>query len=82
LDVQGYEHLYYTQAGRYTGIFWPVTEAGVQNNLRALRVFSVEQFKTAQGVMAVPFKVKESAPPDGNDRPQTIPERIRPAGKP
>jgi hypothetical protein len=40
----GEEHRFYTNAGKYTGIFWPVTEND-PNNIERLELFSVTDLK-------------------------------------
>ena len=44
--VDGEEHRFYTQAGKYTGIFWPVPtgETG-SGEVAALDVISVDEFR-------------------------------------
>jgi hypothetical protein len=43
----GEEHRFYTTAGKYTGVFWPVTEKDVRN-IDRLELFSVaELMKTS-----------------------------------
>jgi hypothetical protein len=41
----GHEHRFYFAAGKYTGIFWPVTEQEAEHDLTALQVIGLEKFK-------------------------------------
>ena len=39
------QHRFYSQAGRYAGVFWPLNEDQVRNSLDAIEVVSVEAFR-------------------------------------
>ena len=41
-DVVGHEHRFYTAAGKYTGLFWPMNRA-LFDRLKSLGVTSLEQ---------------------------------------
>ncbi len=43
----GQEHRFYSKANKYTGIFWGPTKQWLEDNLRTLRVISVEGFRQA-----------------------------------
>jgi hypothetical protein len=49
------QHHYSNQAGKYTGVFWPVTRDTVQADLRGIAVYSVEQFKARPGTLRTDF---------------------------
>jgi Mg-chelatase subunit ChlD len=64
----GKEHHFYTSAGKYTGIFWPVTEEVVQN-IEWLELFSVAELKKAAlGVE----KLELGHPNDISHRPPSV----------
>jgi hypothetical protein len=52
----GQEHRFYFAAGKYTGIFWPVTEAEAERALTALRVIGLEKFKRESKKIELPMK--------------------------
>ena len=39
------QHRFYSHAGRYTGVFWPLNEDQVRKGLDAIEVVSVEAFR-------------------------------------
>ena len=39
------QHRFYSHAGRYTGVFWPLNEDQVRTNIDAIEVVSVEAFR-------------------------------------
>ena len=39
------QHRFYSHAGRYTGVFWPLNEDQVREGLDAIEVVSVEAFR-------------------------------------
>ena len=41
----GQEHHYYPEAGKYTALFWPVTEAQVNSSLSRINLISINRFK-------------------------------------
>ena len=45
LHVAGEEHLFYTEAGKYTGIFWDVSKESVKN-LPSLELISLKEAKS------------------------------------
>jgi hypothetical protein len=45
LPIRGQEHQYFSQAGKYTAIFWPVTVSQAKEMLRGLEIISVADFK-------------------------------------
>jgi hypothetical protein len=68
----GRQHRYYNQAGKYTGVFWPVTRDAVQNSLKGLSIYSVDRFKNDTGTHTTVFDGK---PPGSEERPRTVPEK-------
>jgi hypothetical protein len=66
IEPTGFEHHFYTQAHKYTGIFWPVDEERAKS-LQALRLFSVDKFKAAPTTTLiksepVPFQGRDQRP--------------------
>jgi hypothetical protein len=45
IELGGYEHRLYTRAGKYAGLFWPVTRDQIKR-LKSLSLISVAQFRT------------------------------------
>jgi hypothetical protein len=72
VDHTARQHRYYNQAGKYTGIFWPVTRDTVQTSLRGISVYSVDRFKTDSGTLNTQFDGRERS---GEIRPPTVPEK-------
>lgn len=68
-ELKGQEHRFYTESGKYTGIFWPVSEE-VALQLRSLNVMSVEELKR----ISRHIPNWELDPPDGNNRPDPLGE--------
>ena len=46
LTAASSEHRHYTAAGKYTGVFWPLTEDQIRGSLTALEVISVSEFQS------------------------------------
>ena len=68
--VEGQEHRYYADAGKYTGIFWPVTEEQA-NELQSLGVISVNAFKREAEQRGYYMQMDKLGPPTASDvRPQ------------
>ncbi len=44
---RGQEHRFYTQAGKYTGLFWPMDLETAKRTLRYLNVISLKGFRQA-----------------------------------
>jgi hypothetical protein len=42
----GQEHRYYPEAGKYTALFWPVTEAQASSGLSRINLISINRFKS------------------------------------
>ena len=72
LGAVGQEHRFYTQAGKYTGIFWNVTKEQAQA-LKSLTLVSVEAAK--KKAVAVP-KLELGAP-DTVGRPLKPPDNSK-----
>ena len=45
LTVKGQEHRYYSNAGKYTALFWPVTPDQAATVLKGVDVYSLPAFK-------------------------------------
>jgi serine/threonine protein kinase len=54
LPVEGREHRFYAEAGRYTGLFWPVTREQIQDKLNSIRIIPVDEFKTQPTTRQLP----------------------------
>jgi hypothetical protein len=66
-ELKGQEHRFYTEPGKYTGIFWPVSREKALN-LKALNIMSVEELKR----ISHHAPNWELGPPDEQDRPQPL----------
>jgi hypothetical protein len=44
-EQRGQEHHFYTEAGKYTGIFWPMTKEEAAEHVKRLDLFSVAELK-------------------------------------
>jgi hypothetical protein len=76
LRPQGWEHHFYTDACKYTGIFWTVTEEATKD-LKGLLLFSVDKFKAARTTTALPGSEPETF--QGRDqRPRAASEQMIP----
>jgi hypothetical protein len=60
--IQGAEHQFYLDAGKYTGVFWPVVE--MPENA-AIQLISVDAFKRDKDTRHA--KLTELPPPDARD---------------
>jgi hypothetical protein len=73
IEPTGHEHRFYTEAGKYTGIFWPVTEQKAKADLTGLSFMSLKAFKQ-QAERANYVLTKAVGEPQASDsRPQPIP---------
>jgi hypothetical protein len=70
LNVQGREHRFYTEAGKYTGIFWPVTRGDVQQKLQSIHVMPVDEFKNQETTRK--FDLRLDLPDPGANRPDPV----------
>lgn len=66
-QLKGQEHRFYTEPGKYTGVFWPVSEEKALN-LKALHVMSVEELKR----VSHHFPNWELGPPSNTNRPDPL----------
>jgi hypothetical protein len=74
IEAQGYEHHYYTQAGKYTAIFWEINDEKA-SKLKGLQLVSLERFKSDDGRTShIEMKVDET--PTSEGRPASIPESL------
>jgi hypothetical protein len=71
------EHRFYFEAGKYTGIYWPVTEDEATHALKALRVIGLEKFKEECKKQDgyVELRTKDKGPPNKIERPRAVSER-------
>ncbi|HZW33082.1 MAG TPA: hypothetical protein VFF52_20365, partial [Isosphaeraceae bacterium] len=74
LDTAGYEHRFYTQAGKYAGLFWPVNAAQFED-LQRFRLVSLNRLR------AEAVKLKSTAElkllrPQADDKPPEPPQAI------
>jgi hypothetical protein len=58
LKVEGMEHRFYLEAGKYTGIFWTVTAPNAEELLKSLRLYSVPRFQDAKRTSRVTLQPK------------------------
>ncbi len=70
LAVPGVEHHFYSQAGKYTGYFWPVDKKKAEELLTGLRLYSLEEFQNLPSTQSVELKVDKA--PDNQRRPEPI----------
>ena len=68
--VGGVEHRFYTEAGKYAGIFWPVPEAAAKDHLKALQVYALDLLQKDKATIAAELKVESS--PDNRGRDPSI----------
>jgi hypothetical protein len=72
--ILGHEHRFYTEAGKYTGVFWPVTEAQAKGWEYTLELVSIEEFKEkAQAGNSHVTLDKLTEPLHNNKRPDPAP---------
>ncbi len=71
----GQEHRFYTDASKYTGVFWPVTKAEAEN-IRSLSIISVEALKSPKNSIRIELDLR---PPDSDRRPiEPFPLELKP----
>jgi hypothetical protein len=70
----GQEHRFYFAAGKYTGIFWPVTEVEAERALKALKVIGLEKFKRESKKIELPMKETDQ-PTVRSRRPAPVSQR-------
>ena len=74
IEAQGYEHHYYTQAGKYTAIFWEMNEDKARK-LKGLQLVSLDKLKSDDARTShIELKVDET--PNAEGRPPSIPESL------
>jgi hypothetical protein len=73
LNEAGHQHEFYSPAGKYTGLFWPITEDTARRELGGLRIYSVDKLKNLPTTQRTELKLE--AVPDQKARPLTIPQR-------
>ncbi len=62
----GYEHRFYTEADKYTGVFWPISK-GEAEDIRSLRILAVDDLKKTKGTIQIDLDLR---PPDSVRRPE------------
>jgi hypothetical protein len=67
LEAAGQEHRYYTTAGKYTAIFWPVVRDQAEANLAGLDVFSLTAFKREAEAQRCVVELKNLYEPQTSD---------------
>jgi hypothetical protein len=63
IEFEGWEHRFYEDVGRYTGLFWPVTPAQADTAFRRLGLISVAAFRRR----AESMRLDDLDPPDPRD---------------
>lgn len=73
-EPKGYEHHYYTQAGKYTAIFWEINEEKARK-LEGLNLVSIDKMKGDDARTShIELKVDET--PNAEGRPPSVPESL------
>jgi hypothetical protein len=80
LETKGAEHRYYTNAGKYTAIFWPVTPDQADKALKGLAVYSLPAFKSDAEKRGFAVDVPNLYEPQASDT-RPLPPLLLPAGK-
>jgi hypothetical protein len=73
-DTAGYEHRFYTQAGKYTGLFWPVNAAQFED-LQRFRLISLNRLRAEAVKLGNTAELKLSRP-QSDDKPPQPPQAI------
>ena len=63
IDAAGFEHRFYAEAGKYTGLFWTKTEDEVKNTVTVIDLIALERFKEACEVNKHRVELNRLAPP-------------------
>jgi hypothetical protein len=69
LDTSGLEHRFYSEANRYTGIFWPVTKGQLEQTNFSVKLISVEACKKEASRKNTQVELTLEAPQPGNSPP-------------
>lgn len=67
LSFEGQEHRWYTEAGCYTGLFWPVTEQQAKTALTGVGIVSLTAFKRDAEQRGYTIDLDKLAAPQAND---------------
>jgi hypothetical protein len=67
IEVNGWEHRFYEDVGKYTGIFWPVTRDQADNAFRRLGLISVGSFRRDARRRGDTLRLETIGPPDPRD---------------
>ncbi len=67
LGVEGWEHRFYENVSKYTGLFWPVTRSQLDSSLRRLAFLSVERFKREAKRRGATLRLDKLETPTAND---------------
>jgi hypothetical protein len=68
----GFEDRFYARAGKYTGLFWPVTEDEVKRDLAGLGLYALEAFKRDAKRRDFQIEMENLPPPSSADRPPGV----------
>jgi Mg-chelatase subunit ChlD len=66
----GEEHRFYKEAGKYTGLFWPVTKDQAVEELTGLSLFSLNDFKQEAERRKLSLEMPLPEPKANDDRPR------------
>jgi hypothetical protein len=66
----GEEHRFYKEAGKYTGLFWPVTKDQAAEELTGLSLFSLRDFKQEAERRKLSLEMPLPEPKANDDRPR------------
>jgi hypothetical protein len=79
LTPEGQEHRFYPEAGKYTAMFWPVTEQQARSSLTRLGLVSLTRFKREAERDGYFLSAANLAEPDDRPRPRPpLPTRYEP----
>jgi hypothetical protein len=74
VDTAGYEHRFYSQAGKYAGLFWPVNAAQFER-LQRFRLVSLNRLRAEAVKLKNTAEIKLSRP-QADDKPPEPPQAI------
>jgi hypothetical protein len=71
-EVPGYEHRLYSQAGKYTGLFWPINESQ-REKIKRLRIISLERCRQEAEKQQNSINLKLTSPGSDEQLPEPPP---------